>query len=83
LEQRTVFYEAAAGRPPAQDADCWTLIDGGDGTFVVEHRWRRPFADGLMVSGDGVRRLSLESFFRAEGSDTAKRQLRKLLEGRR
>jgi len=80
LEQRTVFYETAAGRAPAQDADSWTLVDAGDGTFEVEHRWTRPRADGLMVSGNGVRRLSLEGFFRAEGSDTAKRQLRKLLE---
>jgi hypothetical protein len=79
VEHRIVFYETASGRPPAQDYDCWILIDAGDGTLEVEHRWTRPRADGLMVSGEGARRLSLPSFFRAEGSDTAKRQLRRLL----
>jgi hypothetical protein len=80
MERRTPFYETSRGRPPACDTDEWTLIDHPDGLREVEHRWRRPHADGFMLTAAGSRRCSLEAFFRDENSDTAKKRLRHLLE---
>lgn len=76
----TQFYHSP--KRPHATRDWWFLIENGDGSVHVLHKWNYPETASGVYKAGGEARFSVQEFLREEGSDTAKQRLRVLLEAK-